>query len=386
MFQCEFVQYFPLKDNRKSLSRRKTRTMTSQFSRRAVIRGLAGAAAAGIVARPLQAAIVPQARGDQPTGQERGEMGRISGAFRRQFSVPALSVAISRNAQFVYDNSGGMADKEHALQVSQSSLFRIAGVTKPITSVTIFILIEKGKLNLTDKVFGPSGIFGNKYGKPPSSNTLPTSPSITCLHTPAEAGPTAQTIPCFSTIPGTRQTDFLDTRESATNLSPRPALGLLQFRLLLARPRHRTGFRAGLCGLCSGEHSWSLRNHRHADRAEFRRKRAPNEVVYYGQYGENPYKINVTRMDHAAGSPRRRAWCSSSITSGSPPYAELSQARDHPHHDYAASRISNTNGAANMRAAGWSAIMARETGGTAAVCRDRRPLWFAPRPDCAGRR
>ncbi len=60
-----------------------------------------------------------------------------------------------------------MADRQHLVQAQQDSLFRIASVTKPITSVTIFTLIEQGKLNLTDKVFGPCAIFGIKYGKPP---------------------------------------------------------------------------------------------------------------------------------------------------------------------------------------------------------------------------
>jgi len=30
-------------------------------------------------------------------------------------------------------------------------------------------------------------------------------------------------------------------------------------------------------------------------------QRAPNEVVYYGQYSEEPYKLNVTRMDSHGG-------------------------------------------------------------------------------------
>ena len=92
-----------------------------------------------------------------------------------------------------------------SVEATTDNLFRIASVTKPITSVAIFILIEKGKLHLNDKVFGASGIFGNKYGKgTATSNTSPTSPSITCSPTPAEAGPTTPTTPCFSTIPGTR--------------------------------------------------------------------------------------------------------------------------------------------------------------------------------------
>jgi hypothetical protein len=31
------------------------------------------------------------------------------------------------------------------------------------------------------------------------------------------------------------------------------------------------------------------------------KERAPNEVVYFGQYNEEPYKINVTRMDANGG-------------------------------------------------------------------------------------
>src|SRR5580658_9489146 len=120
--------------------------MPSELTRRAALRSIAGAAAAPIIPRPLRAVLSPQSGGGQPNGRERGEMNRISGAFRRQFSVPALSVAISRNGQFVYDEAGGMADKDHALQVNTTNLFRIASVTKPITSVTIFTLIEKGKL------------------------------------------------------------------------------------------------------------------------------------------------------------------------------------------------------------------------------------------------
>ena len=110
--------------------------------------------------------LLGQAGGNQPSGGERGEMGWIAGAFCRQYSVPALSMAISKNGAFVYDEARGMADRQHAGQVDTSSLFRIASVTKPITSVTIFTLIEKGKLNLSDKVFGPSGVLGTRYGKP----------------------------------------------------------------------------------------------------------------------------------------------------------------------------------------------------------------------------
>src|SRR5271167_3947024 len=128
--------------------------MPSSITRRSLFQNLlTSAAAAAVPFSTLKALAQPQYGGSN--GRERGEMGRIAAAFRRQFSVPASSIAISRNGQFVFDQADGMGDRQHLIQVQQSSLFRIASVTKPITAVTIFSLIEQGKLNLTDKVFGP---------------------------------------------------------------------------------------------------------------------------------------------------------------------------------------------------------------------------------------
>src|ERR1700751_541096 len=133
-------------------SKKETDDMAEKLSRRKAM-GLMGAAAA-MAGRPSHVIWGQRGSYGGSTGQERGEMGRIAGAFRRQFSVPATSIAISRNGQFAYDRAAGMADREKSLQVTQSSLFRIASLSKPITSVTIFSLIEQGKLNLGDKVLG----------------------------------------------------------------------------------------------------------------------------------------------------------------------------------------------------------------------------------------
>ena len=121
---------------------------------------------------PADAGAVAPA-GDTTTGMERGEIGRLAAAFKRSFSVPSLSVAISRNGQFVFDQGFGFnqgfrfGNVKDMGPTDMSSLFRIADVTMPITSVAIFTLVEQGKLNLTDKVFGASGILGTKYGKSP---------------------------------------------------------------------------------------------------------------------------------------------------------------------------------------------------------------------------
>jgi CubicO group peptidase (beta-lactamase class C family) len=45
--------------------------------------------------------------------------------------------------------------------------FRIASISKPITSVMQFRLIEQDRVKLDDLVFGPRGVLGAEYGKPP---------------------------------------------------------------------------------------------------------------------------------------------------------------------------------------------------------------------------
>src|ERR1700743_2831759 len=145
--------------------------MPNSFNRRRLLKYLTSAAAAGMLRSPMQALWLPQA--DTTTGQERREVGRLAAAFKRRFSLPPLSVAISRNGQFVFDRGFGFnqgfrfGNVKDMGPTNMSSLFRIADVTMPITSVAIFTLIEQGKLNLTDKIFGSSGILGTKYGEAP---------------------------------------------------------------------------------------------------------------------------------------------------------------------------------------------------------------------------
>ena len=91
-------------------------------------------------------------------------MAEIARQFIDEFRVPALSMAIARHGQFVYREAFGMADAATAEKVSPLHLFRIASVTKPITSVAIFSLVERKLLNLSDFIFGPRGILQFDYG------------------------------------------------------------------------------------------------------------------------------------------------------------------------------------------------------------------------------
>ena len=66
----------------------------------------------------------------------------------------------------------GYANIEKKERVTINHRFRIASVSKPITSAAILKLVESGKLSLTDRVFGKNGIFKGKYLKKKSGTNI----------------------------------------------------------------------------------------------------------------------------------------------------------------------------------------------------------------------
>jgi CubicO group peptidase (beta-lactamase class C family) len=222
--------------------------------------------------------------------------------FKRSFSVPSLSVAISRNGQFVYDQTFGMADRSKSELAQRSSLFRIASVTKPITSVTIFTLIEKGRLNLTDKVFGPPGVLGTKFGKGPYKQYV-TDITVDHLLTHTCGGwPNDSTDPMFQHNSWDHARLISWTLENQPLTSPPGqhwAYSNFGYCLLGRVIEQVTGqpygdyVRANILAPC-GIVDMQIARNKQGDRY-------PNEVAYYGQYSEDPYKMNVTRMDSHGG-------------------------------------------------------------------------------------
>ena len=271
------------------------------LTRRSLLENLLTCAAAAGIATPTFEALAQSQYGGS-TGQQRGEMGRIAAAFRQQFAVPASSIAISRNGRFVYDQAVGMGDRQHLTQVQQSSLFRIASVTKPITSVTIFSLMEQGKLNLTDKVFGPSAILGTKYGKPPYKQYV-TDITVDHLLTHTAGGwPGDSTDPMMHNL-SWDQTKLITETIANMPLTNPPgshwAYSNFGYCVLgrvieqVAGQPYAAYVQANILAPC-GISTMQIAANKES-------QRAANEVVYYGQYSEEPYKINISRMDSDGG-------------------------------------------------------------------------------------
>jgi CubicO group peptidase (beta-lactamase class C family) len=70
----------------------------------------------------------------------------------RKHSIPGAAVAVMRDGRLVYARGFGYADVANGTQVQPDALFRIASVSKPITSAAIMKLVEEGRLRLDDRV------------------------------------------------------------------------------------------------------------------------------------------------------------------------------------------------------------------------------------------
>ncbi|HTZ49755.1 MAG TPA: serine hydrolase domain-containing protein [Verrucomicrobiae bacterium] len=241
-----------------------------------------------------QSASVPRQRGRS--------MMQITGQFERHFRVPAMSVALSKSGQFAYDHAGGMADRQHVTQAQQSSLFRVADLSKVITAITIFSLLEAGKLSLTNRVFGSSAILGTKYGKPPYK-TYVTDITVDHLLTHTAGGWAADDNDPMFHNNGWDQTKLISETIDNVPLTNPPgtfwAYSNFGYCVLgrvieqLAGQPYESYVQANLLAPCGITTMQIARNSE--------RQRASDEVIYIGQYSEDPYKININRMDSTAG-------------------------------------------------------------------------------------
>lgn len=88
----------------------------------------------------------------------RASVAKLAMEFMGEFDAPGLSIAIAKEGKFICREAFGVADIKAGKRLNVDHRFRVASVSKPITSAAIFLLIERGKLSLDDKVFGKGGL------------------------------------------------------------------------------------------------------------------------------------------------------------------------------------------------------------------------------------
>ena len=66
--------------------------------------------------------------------------------------LPGAVTLIARQGKIVYFEAIGFQDRDKQLPMTTDTIFRIASLTKPITSVAVMMLVEEGKIQLEDPV------------------------------------------------------------------------------------------------------------------------------------------------------------------------------------------------------------------------------------------
>jgi CubicO group peptidase (beta-lactamase class C family) len=77
----------------------------------------------------------------------------IDALFERYRSeAPGCELAISRNGQVIYSKAWGLADLEHHVTMTTTSIIEAGSVSKQFTAAAILLLEQQGKLSLDDDV------------------------------------------------------------------------------------------------------------------------------------------------------------------------------------------------------------------------------------------
>jgi CubicO group peptidase (beta-lactamase class C family) len=220
--------------------------------------------------------------------------------FMTTYGVPGASVAVSHEGRLVFAQGYGVTDPATNVPVAVTDLFRIASVSKPITAVAIFRLIEAGLLNLGDRVFGANALLGTTFGTTPYATNID---QITVQHLLEHTSGWAQSQdPMFTqfTLTQAELIDFMLDNQTLTN-TPGTIYDYLNFgycvlgRIIeeVTGLSYEDAVRQHVLVPC-GISDMHIAGDTLADRRS-------NEVVYTQQGTWNPYGIRVSRMDAHGG-------------------------------------------------------------------------------------
>ncbi|HSH99176.1 MAG TPA: serine hydrolase domain-containing protein [Reyranella sp.] len=107
------------------------------------------------LALPAAAQGIPKAQSPEEVGFVGARLKRLGDRIEegvKNNELPGAVVLIARNGKLAMFDAFGYRDKDTKAPMKTDAIFRIASMTKPITSVAIMILAEEGKLTLADPV------------------------------------------------------------------------------------------------------------------------------------------------------------------------------------------------------------------------------------------
>ena len=103
---------------------------------------------------PLAAQGLPTAA-PEDVGLSSERLNRITETFQKHVDageVPGVVVVVARNGKIAYDKAIGFQNREDRIAMKPDTIFRIASMSKPITSVAVMMLAEEGRIDLVAPV------------------------------------------------------------------------------------------------------------------------------------------------------------------------------------------------------------------------------------------
>src|SRR5215471_20007030 len=135
--------------------------MTSMMMTRSMLRAVL--IGAFVISAPVFATHIARADAQIPLAQTGAEqvgmsakrLERIRPALQAEIDkgmLPGTVVMVARKGKLVYADAVGFQDKAESKPMGLDSVFRIYSMTKPLVSVAAMMLVEDGKMQLTDPV------------------------------------------------------------------------------------------------------------------------------------------------------------------------------------------------------------------------------------------
>lgn len=107
-----------------------------------------------LLALATMAASVPGGKAED-VGLSSERLQRINQLIQRYIDAKEISGAVTvvaRKGRVAHFEAQGMMDIESRTPMRKDAIFRIASMTKPVTGVAVLMLVEEGKIRLTDPV------------------------------------------------------------------------------------------------------------------------------------------------------------------------------------------------------------------------------------------
>ena len=135
---------------------------------------------------------IPSARPEQ-VGFSPERLARITPTFKSEVDqgrLPGAVIVVARKGKVAYFETVGFRDKAAGAPMTKDAIFRIYSMTKPLASVAAMILVEDGKIQLTDPVSKYLPALKNLQVSVPKPDS--TYAKLGYVAVPAEREPTVQ--------------------------------------------------------------------------------------------------------------------------------------------------------------------------------------------------